>query len=258
MIGKCHICGNTTKLSFEHVPPRSAFNDRQVVYYLFEDVFNKPLDNLTNGKISQKGMGGYTLCIKCNNDTGGWYGGAFSDFVFQGMRILQYTSSCPSLYYNFFIYPQRVLKQILCMFFSSCHAELQEAHPGLIRYILNKDETYYASDVRVFVYYNLSNRFRKTGLMVSANLAGKMDVISEITFPPFGYVMSFNNTVPDKRLTEITFFKNYSYNQWIDVPLKLNLLPVYTYFPCDYRSKTEVEEEIKKNSLTSNSKRPHL
>ena len=252
MDGICHICGRQGKLTFEHVPPRSAFNDKQVVYHQIEKLFNKSLEDLGKGKISQKGMGAYTLCGDCNNKTGGWYGGAFSEFAFQGMDILKHTSGSPTLYYNFNIFPLRVFKQIICLFFSSNGPEFHTTHYGLVKYVLNKEETYFDSDVRIFLYYNLSNRFRKTGVTVTANLRGKMDVMSEITFPPFGFVMSLNNTVPDKRLTEITFLKNYTYNQWTQIPLKLYILPVYTYIPGDYRTKEEVDADVARNKKYKN------
>lgn len=31
VIGECRLCGTVTRLSFEHVPPRSAFNDNPIV-----------------------------------------------------------------------------------------------------------------------------------------------------------------------------------------------------------------------------------
>lgn len=46
------------KLSFEHFPPESCFNDGKV--------------KIAN-KISQRGIGDYTLCDSCNNNTGKWY-----------------------------------------------------------------------------------------------------------------------------------------------------------------------------------------
>lgn len=222
------------------------------MYHQIEVLFSKSLEDLGRGKISQKGVGGYTLCPKCNNDTGGWYGGAFCNFAYQGMDILRYTEGIPSLYYNFHIFPLKLLKQIICMFFSSNGPGFQKAHLGLVRFVLNKESTYFESDARVFIYYNLSKRFRKTGLTGVINLSGKMEVLSEITFPPFGYIMSFNDTIPDARLTEITFFKNFTYNKCTQIPLKLNLLPVHTYFPGDYRSKEEVAKDVEANKKKMN------
>jgi hypothetical protein len=33
------------------------------------------------GKINQRGSGKHTLCHRCNNDTGGWYGRAYVEFA---------------------------------------------------------------------------------------------------------------------------------------------------------------------------------
>lgn len=55
--GICHICLEEKKLSFEHFPPESCLNDGKV--------------KIAN-KISQRGIGDYTLCDSCNNNTGRW------------------------------------------------------------------------------------------------------------------------------------------------------------------------------------------
>ncbi len=28
--GKCHLCGKQSKLTFEHIPPQKAYNDKRV------------------------------------------------------------------------------------------------------------------------------------------------------------------------------------------------------------------------------------
>jgi len=40
----------------------------------FEDTIELGPDGVAKGPIQQRGMGSYTLCNKCNNDTGHWYG----------------------------------------------------------------------------------------------------------------------------------------------------------------------------------------
>ena len=113
MEGICCICGEYKKLTFEHIPPKSAFNDRSVVLHKIEDIMCKAPNDFGRGRISQKGSGEYTLCSKCNNDTGAWYGDAFAEFAEQGMNFMSISNSSSSLYYPFHIYPLRVLKQIL-------------------------------------------------------------------------------------------------------------------------------------------------
>ncbi len=77
--------------------------------------------------------------------------------------------------------------------------------------------------------------------MVLLNVeTGRMTHQSEITFPPFGYVMTTGTNLPDERLVEITHFARYSYNDFTVLTLRLPVLPTYIAIPGDYRSKDEV------------------
>jgi hypothetical protein len=69
--GVCHICGNKGQLSFEHVPPESAFNNSPMVRIVGRDLIQIHPDNLrfVKGSIDQRGQGAYTLCPRCNNKT---------------------------------------------------------------------------------------------------------------------------------------------------------------------------------------------
>ena len=110
VFGRCHICGLQTDLTFEHVPPRSAFNDRPLVgcqlEKMMQDESLKLHDN-PKGPIFQRGAGAHTLCSRCNNDTGAWYGNAFVDWVYQGLDLSVRTTLAPSLYHIFHIFPLR-------------------------------------------------------------------------------------------------------------------------------------------------------
>jgi len=69
--GVCCICGQTGELSFEHVPPKAAYNKITVIEYEWEQhVQNRK----SKGRSRQGGAGAYTLCEQCNNNTGPWYG----------------------------------------------------------------------------------------------------------------------------------------------------------------------------------------
>lgn len=68
--GKCYICGRIGKLSFEHIPPRKAFNERPVIKAQFEELVGLGPDEPITGQIQQRGRGEYTLCPRCNNNTG--------------------------------------------------------------------------------------------------------------------------------------------------------------------------------------------
>ena len=79
-IGTCCICGRYGPFSFEHVPPRAAYNNFRVFEADVKCIVGGGWQALKNpsGKYSQRGAGKYTLCERCNNDTGAWYG---SDYV---------------------------------------------------------------------------------------------------------------------------------------------------------------------------------
>ena len=240
--GICRLCGNHTKLSFEHVPPQSAFNDRPVVQSSIEKLIKKDLDlDKISGKTLQRGAGGYTLCEKCNSLTGGWYGSAYVNWIYQAARFLLLSRGRPSLYYLYRIFPLRVIKQIACMFFSANGERFRDAQQGLVRFALNKENRFLDPHIRIYCFYSPSLRSRQSGVSGVLNFnSHSHKIISEIVFPPMGYVMSFDKIPPDEKLFDITFFSEYEYNDCKELSLKLPSLPIFTYFPGDYRSRDEV------------------
>ena len=165
VFGSCRICQKHTKLSFEHVPPEAAFNDCPAVGKQFSDLINKNPDNYfeEKGEVSQRGVGGYTLCEACNSKTGGWYGTAFAKWAHQGMDILEHAYRTPQLYYHFRIFPLRVMKQIICMFFSITDDLFAWNHPDLVEFVLNKNQRHLNPDIRIFSYYNVGPHGRYIG-----------------------------------------------------------------------------------------------
>src|SRR6267142_5142636 len=129
VFGTCHLCGLSRKLSFEHVPPHAAFNEYPIMEARGLEMFEERDIDRIKGRISQRGAGGYTLCERCNNDTGAWYGTAFVSWAYQAARILALTRGQPSLYYEYHLYPLSVIKQIICMFFSANGPSFQTQHP---------------------------------------------------------------------------------------------------------------------------------
>src|SRR5215204_1076611 len=153
--GKCHICGKNGELSFEHVPPEKAFNNKAVEIKPFEG---------GKGRIQQRGMGAFTLCKKCNNDTGRWYASNFVKFCHMGMEILQRSNGNPKLIYLYQLYPLRIIKQIITMMFSANSDVFGEKHPDLVKFILNKTRKYLNPRYRFWLYYNYIGEPRFSGI----------------------------------------------------------------------------------------------
>jgi hypothetical protein len=236
-----------TQLSFEHVPPRAAFNDRPVLRAHIEQLMggSANLDS-PSGMIHQKGAGRSTLCEHCNNLTGHWYGAAYVDWAYQGMQIVVGTNGAPTLIYNFRVFPLRVIKQVTCMFFSAnSPGFLGERRAELVRFVLNRDAQCLPTYVRLYTFYTLGPRSRSIG--ASGLLTGlgtgssKTFVMSEVTFPPFGFLMTLDCPSPDERLCDISEFSHFAYKARRTLSMKLPVMPIYSYLPGDYRSREQVQ-----------------
>src|ERR671939_205972 len=234
-VGTCRICGNNGELSFEHVPPRAAFNDRPVRSTSFDEGIRLGPDDYATGRIQQRGMGGFTLCRRCNSDTGRWYAAHFVDWCRQGMHILKCSRGKPSLIYVQYVYPLRILKQIVVMFFSINQPSFQTRNAELVRFVLNKEAKYLSPTYRFFVYFNTTGKMRSSNIMALLNVeTGVSSIMSEISCPPYGYVMTLDSAPPDERLVEITHFSRHGYYELADINLKLPVLPTHTLVPGDY------------------------
>jgi hypothetical protein len=215
VLGQCQICGKQGPLSYEHVPNREAYNKETIIEYSWEDVFVKK--EKTKGKTVQGGIGEYTFCEKCNNDTGHWYGGEYTKWArtcFEFLKNRKPASVGPDetviTLHN--VYPLRFLKQVVVCFFSVASG-LSQMHPGLVQYVLNKEEKHIPEDCQFFMnfYFGTKPKLRRwplAGKITVLHQGGKLipvasNVLSEITHPPFALIMSkslFENHARASRL----------------------------------------------------------
>jgi hypothetical protein len=247
--GECCICGSIGKLTFEHVPPQAAFNDRRVFQAKIDDLLAGkwlPGEALTSGKYIQRGAGRHSLCAKCNNDTGTWYGAAYVDFARQAMILLHRSSGRMKLAYPYGIFPLRVLKQIVVMFFSACGPSLRKAHPDLVGFVLNRGQRYFPQNVQIWAYLHdpvESTSTRQSGVTGMMRPGGQY-VFSEIAFPPFGLIMSFNAEPVKEELCNLTHFHLSGIDTWDVKYLRMPVLPVVSFFPGDFRTVTEIRKSV--------------
>jgi hypothetical protein len=249
----CKICGFVGELSFEHVPPEKAFNNNRFYYEAsleelsklgISDIdFSSPQIKLRK---KQGGIGFNSICRKCNNLTGIWYAKDFIKWVHQSMSILLKANGRPTLYYPTFFFPLRVIKQIVTMFFSVNQDVFRNVEPQLVSFILEKEKRFLDPKYKIYCYYNIEGQSRYKGNSFIGNLHSRDIIhISEISFPPFGFVMTIDSKKPDDRLTDISHFADFPYNHWTDYYQRFNVLPTYLpYLPGDYRTKEEIQSAI--------------
>lgn len=207
MIGVCRICGHNKKLTFEHIPPESAYNSSPVYFQKSEQLHNTK-SHLYGKRIrSNQGAGSYYLCKSCNNNTGSWYGSSYKRFVDTGIYASRYrVHSSHKIDFYYRIKPLNVLKQILSMFMSLDGSDQLLNHKGLTSFILSKTSQEIPPSIRVFVYYTSAKSIRNGWGVLRSDFA--FHTLGEMTFSPFGLCYTIDSPPVRKDFCEITNFQN--------------------------------------------------
>jgi len=272
--GKCCLCGYEGLVTFEHVPPQAAFNKSNALRYRGMDYLKASNNSLpweihgVRGEIQQGGAGEYTLCERCNNNTGSWYADTYVHFVECAVQSIGNPVVVRSEGREFVnvlfrdVYPLQVIKQVLTMFASVIGPAFSEANPELCRFVLDKERTGLDSrHVGIYCYVLHGTIQRRTGVTACMSLAGgspKHRILAEFSTIPFGYVLEFEPK-GGTGLWDITDFANlFSYDSastftW-PVPIREN----NTMFPGDYRTRDQVRADYLQNKLAElRSTNPH-
>jgi hypothetical protein len=251
--GKCKICGKSTKLSYEHVPPKKAFNwwkqktyvGGELIKHIQSDDYPWDVKNL-KGKEQQRGAGGFAICENCNNFTGKWYVLSFIDFSKQALECIvkqQKISGSLTIEFNN-VKPLNIMKQIICMFLSINNPNFSDIHPELRKFILDRENKVELKDIQIYSYINLGVVLRSIGIAgIVYPEKGYSRTVSELTTIPFGFVMEIKPPKEEKELTNISYFSSdFSYDESRNVKIALPLLQSNSYFPLDYRSMEEIKD----------------
>jgi hypothetical protein len=248
--GICRICKKKTELSFEHIPPKAAFNKytkfRSIPYLEYVQNSHRE-DYKPTAKIQQGGIGEYCLCRNCNSFLGNNYVPDYFKMAQVGKAIFQDKNFEKAIFTTSEISPLRLLKQAISMFVCINEPEFTDENPELLHFLKNPKEKNLPDKFRIFMYLNNTGKIRKLPTMYT-NIYG---IVNELAFPPLGFVLSVdsNNSFP---LTEITHFKNIDHDYNGNVNYELLNLPTHLPFPIDYRTLTEIEETVKKNEQFKN------
>jgi hypothetical protein len=239
--GHCCICGRHDELSFEHVPPRAAFNDQRIFVKRGRALFERGLigrHDADKGEPQQRGAGEYTLCNPCNSATGR-YGRAYAEWALEAARLLMAAPGKLQLAYPYHLFPLRVMKQVVCMFMSASGPELRSRIPYLEKFVMDKRQVGLPPDVRIHAGLTHGNFSRTAG--VSGLLAhGTPHVFAEIAFRPFVFIMTLASRCPEPRMVDVSVFAQYHIDQPGVLYLPLPVLDVRSQYPSDYRSEQEI------------------
>ena len=252
VLGNCKLCGEYRKLTFEHVPPKKAFNNSRVHVLEGEDAIKTMSDGRMPWELlgikykhQQKGKGGYYLCEECNNKTGSWYANDYIQFVqsiWNAIRCEDITNVNVVEFKSKELYPSRIFKEMMVMF---CDIN-GFGDDSLKQYLLSPTST--SIDIkkyRIFVYLVREGSLEKSnGLQVICNIeTGRYIQVSEITSFPVGIALYLE--LPEDyqpKGCEFSACAKIDYYKKCSMKFSLPILEANTMFNSDYRSKTEIQK----------------
>lgn len=285
--GMCALCGKECELTYEHIPPKAAFNSKPVKLYSGEKILfdgdRLPWDFQGLKYIDrQKGSGKYSICQECNNNTGAWYGETYKSIAYIIAEALEMSKEEPIQGICIEeVYGVRFIKQILSMFCSvndypalvgylkTSETENKSEHSPLFNTIVSaqnalRNAVFLTEELRAFVrdknavgldkskfklcmYETNSTLIKLNAVSTVLNFSDNRFVtVSELIVPPLGFLLYYN---PSDNLecigVDITFLADYGYDEKLKIEFPLQVLEMNTYFPTDYRTKEQIENDSK-------------
>ncbi len=224
--GTCCICGKHKRLTFEHIPPKAAFNRLSIKLYDFNKFI---LENNSKFLNSQNGAGLRTLCADCNNLTGTWYGAAYAEFAVQGMRYYKYNAS-GMLAVPYTIYPLRVFKQVVSCFASVNGSEWCTQNPKIKEFLLNPYERTFPTNMDIRMYMQTTRQTKISKMQMNINInTGEHFFGSEFAHIPFSFICTQDKSLTYFRvlneLYPIKNFLDYGYDDRATLYIKMPRKP---------------------------------
>ncbi len=234
-------------LSWEHVPPESAYNDQRIVRASQQQMVTPGAWDGRGGRVEQRGSGAFTLCEACNNNTGSWYGAEYAQWARQALERLQRVP--PEHDTAFFVpfrgRPLRFLKQVATMFFSVNAETFADLHPELVKFVLDRRSAGLPPQYRFDLVLVRGTFARSSGVYGTVDVStGRTDIASEVAHFPFALRLVLSEQVSQRR-GAIEHFARHGFDEEREVWLYTIAGHIATKYPGDYRSRDRVEREAR-------------
>ncbi|MDQ2911240.1 MAG: hypothetical protein M3R39_09530 [Actinomycetota bacterium] len=255
----CRVCREEeAQLSYEHVPPRAAFNEDPTLVHGLGDWLARSEDGtMSGGRIEQRGAGGRTLCERCNNNTGSWYGAELARAAAAGARILldaplrEFDQLTEHRWAEVGLrqsatgpHPLRFIKQIVTMMLATSQESLSLDRPELGDFVLDRNRTGLSDCYRFYLSLFAGPWARSTGVTRAIDFErGRDDTLVEVAWPPYAYVMTIDSETEAIDTVDITSCVDVQYDQRADMQLSLLIGFGHTAVPVDYRTSAMIERD---------------
>lgn len=258
----CRICRVKPADSFEHVPPRKAFNDEPTTAYTIMDWLAREEGGLSGGTIEQRGAGDAVLCQSCNNNTGSWYGAELVRAARAGARILgqlpldEFDAKLDPAWTTVVFkqqpkigpHPLRLVKQIIAMLLATSPYDFSFKNPELGDFVLDRERTGLDERYQLYLALFAGSNARSTGVASRIDVeTGRTDILVEVAYPPYAYVMTIDSAPEAIDTANITSFAEVGYSQMADLDMGMLVGFGHTPLPVDYRSTAMIERDRERN-----------
>lgn len=242
--GRCKICGNVGELTFEHLPPRGAFNQDSVILHSLNYIADQSYQSARKKpeRRHNKGLGEHSLCGSCNSFTGGEYGDTYISFAGQAMGLVDVGTNLRSIYIPFHVQPLNVLKQVVSMGMTGSSSGAMR-HPDLARFLLDPRSRQFPTDYECYVYLvklDSAARYCTEKAMFNTETGAMDHILVEFALPPLGCGVIQRNTerpsgVRAENLCSINHFARFDRNVWTTVYLEVPIHHIWSPTSLDYR-----------------------
>jgi hypothetical protein len=114
--------------------------------------------------------------------------------------------------------------------------------------LLDKERVGLTSRYRFYLCLYAGPNARSTGVAARVRLdPPRHDVIVEVAYPPFGYVMTIDSEPDAIESSDITAFADVGYFQRADLQLDLLIGFGHTPLPADYRTSAMIAADVEEN-----------
>jgi len=276
--GRCRICQKFGRLTKEHVPPASAFNDRSYLQYYVSKIDEAQRLVWASREIHERGIYLFTLCERCNNTTGGLYGADYMKFVqaFTAKAIPAHAGSNIDVTVSD-LFPLRIVKQVVSMVLSTSEAtsfrrgyepirhpftdptgsipagfgtkppslDFTTIYDELRTFVLDRDAIGLPKGVKLYA-YAVANE--GTAIRTGVGIQGKLSTqeirwLAVVGLWPIHWVLLFHGDDLDNELVNLTDWSNKKFKTKETITLDVPCYWVLGKYPLDFRSPEEHERD---------------
>src|SRR2546426_7974311 len=161
--GKCWLCGRWARLTREHIPPRSAFNDRPLLLYAVQEN-STAVGRLTWNERRESGLIVVSLCGECNSWCGGQYGSHYVEFIRKIAEPVEKARDGDHIFVPGIQRPLSVLKAIMQSFVSANGPAFVGENLGVRKFLRSSRNREWPADTCLYLFATNSRGGRKSGV----------------------------------------------------------------------------------------------